>query len=402
MPSRRRTIAVFFGGVAVANTGFIAAITVTSLVAEQITGSARLSGVPGAVGTLGTAVGATLVSSVIARSGARVGLSSGYVTATAGSVLALTAATLSSFPMLLTGLLILGIGHSATQLSRYAAAELYDGAHRARAVGIIVWAGTIGSVVGPNLLEPAGRVAVARGLPELSGGYGITGLLFAAAAVLFFVFLRSSGRPARDPVASAPSATPPWRAVVRLPQVQVALSAMIFGQFVMVLIMTMTPVHIRAVGLGLGVVGLVISAHTLGMFALSPVTGWLTDRLGPVVMIVAGIGLLVASSLLAATAPTDGRTQLAVSLFVLGLGWNFGFVAGSTLLTRGVPASVQTLLQGRADSMVWISAATASVTSGVVLAAGGYAALNVAGAFLALVPLAVMARRRLRPVADRT
>jgi MFS family permease len=401
MSARRSTTTAFFAGVAVANTGFIAALTVTGLVAEQITGSARLSGLPGAIGTFGTALGATVVSVLIGRAGARAGLSVGYVTAAAGAAIAMTATVMASFPMLLAGLLVLGIGHSATQLSRYAAADLYDADHRARAVGLIVWAGTIGSVVGPSLLEPSGRLAVAARLPELSGAYGVSGAFFAAAAVLYVLFLRPGGSSAEQPNTTTPDIESDSRLnLLRLPQVQVALSAMIIGQLVMVLIMAMTPLHIRHIGLGLGTVGLVISAHTLGMFALSPVTGWLTDQFGHVQIIVAGVVLLAGSAVLAATAPPDGRTQLVVALFILGLGWNFGFVAGSSLLTLGVPEVARTALQGRADSLVWMAAALASLASGFVLEAAGYATLTVAGGLIALLPLVVVARRPLRPAVD--
>jgi MFS family permease len=400
MSARRSTTTAFFAGVAVANTGFIAAVTVTGLVAEQITGSARLSGLPGAIGTFGTALGATAVSILIGRVGSRAGLSVGYVTAATGAAIAMTATVTASFPMLLAGLLVLGVGHSATQLSRYAAADLYEADHRARAVGLIVWAGTIGSVLGPGLLEPSGRLAIAARLPELSGAYGVSGAFFAAAAILYVVFLREGRSRVGKQSVTTPGDPGPQRDLFRLPQVQVALSAMIIGQLVMVLIMAMTPLHIRDLGLGLGTVGFVISAHTLGMFALSPVTGWLTDRFGPVQIIVAGVLLLAGSAVLAATAPTDGRTQLAVALFILGLGWNFGFVAGSSLLTLGVPEEARTALQGRVDSLVWMAAALASLASGFVLEAAGYVMLSVAGGLIALLPLIVVARRPLRPTAD--
>jgi MFS family permease len=400
MSTRRSTTSAFFAGVAVANTGFIAAVTVTGLVAEQITGSARLSGLPGATGTFGTALGATVVSTLITRSGNRVGLSIGFVTAAIGAAVALTATVVASFPLLLAGMLILGIGHSATQLSRYAAANLYEPHHQARAVGIIVWAGTIGSVVGPSLLQPSGRIAEAARLPELSGAYGIAGMFFVAAAALYVVFLRSVAPAVQAPGTAQQAPRVSIRDLVRLPQVQVALSAMIIGQLVMVLIMAMTPLHIRHIGLGLGVVGLVISAHTLGMFALSPMTGWLTDRFGSVRVILAGVGLLVGSALLAAAAPVDGEIQLAIALFLLGLGWNFGFVAGSSLLTSGVPDDARTLLQGRADSTVWVAAALASLASGFVLDAAGYPTLTIAGALVALIPVAVILRHRLTPALD--
>lgn len=400
MSARSRTTATFFAGVAVANTGFIAAVTVTGLVAEQITGSASLSGIPGAVGTFGTALGATAVSGVIGRRGSRFGLSTGYVIAAVGAAIALTAAVAESFPLLLAGMLVLGVGHSATQLSRYAAAELYDAHHRARAVGVIVWAGTIGSVVGPNLLAPSGRVASAGGLPELSGGFAVAGIFFGAAAVLYLFFLRRAPATGGQSEDRANSQSIQWGDLFRLPQVQVAVSAMIMGQFVMVLIMAMTPLHIRHIGLGLGAVGFVISAHTLGMFAMSPVTGWLTDRFGHVRIIGAGIGLLVGSAVLAAVAPADGQTQLAVALFLLGLGWNFGFVAGSALLTRDIPEAARPLLQGRADSLVWMAAASASVASGFVLASAGYAILNIAGALMALLPVIVIVKRPLNPATE--
>ena len=391
--SRRRTTATFFSGVAVARVGFIAAVTVTGLVAEQITGSARLSGLPGAIGTLGTALGATIISTLMGRVGNRTGLSLGFLTAGLGAGAAMGAAVAGSFPLLLAGMFVLGTGHSATHLSRYTAAELYDPEYRARAVGIIVWSGTIGSVLGPSLLAPAGRVADAARLPELSGGFGLAALFFTAAAILYMLFLPAgAAHPGfRGDRTDRPSA--PIGELFRIPQVQVALTAMIIGQLVMVMIMAMTPLHIRDIGLGLGAVGFVISAHTLGMFALSPLTGWLTDRLGPVRIMVAGVGLLAGSSVLAAVAPTDRQSVLAVALFLLGLGWNFGFVAGSALLTVAVPQHARTLLQGRADAMVWISAALASAVSGFVLEAAGFTILSGAAALLALVPLAVIIRR---------
>ncbi len=364
----------------------------TGLLAEEITGSARLSGLPGAVGTLGTALGATVIAMLIGRAGTRSGLSAGFVTAAVGAGLAMAAALFSSFPMLLAGLFILGAGHAATQLSRYAAAELQEPSHRARAVGLIVWAGTIGSVVGPSLVEPAGRVVGLTGLSELAGGFGLAAMFFAVAAVMYVVLLPSEQLTVGGGVEGD---GPSLKGLFRIPQVQVALTAMVVGQFVMVLIMAMTPLHIRDIGLGLGAVGFVISAHTLGMFALSPLTGWLTDRLGPVRIIVAGVVLLTGSSVLAALAPTDGRTVLTIALFLLGLGWNFGFVAGSTLLTVAVPDGVRTALQGRADSMVWTSAALASAVSGFVLDAAGFTILSAAGALMALIPLAVVVRRPL-------
>jgi MFS family permease len=171
--------------------------------------------------------------------------------------------------------------------------------------------------------------------------------------------------------------------------------ALLIGQVVMVLIMTMTPVYIRRAGEGLGIVGLVISAHTLGMFAVSPVTGLLADRLGRVPVMLAGQAILAMSAVMAATAAGDDRALLVVSLFLLGLGWNFGFVAGSAYLTEGVPAAARIPLQGVADAVVWTSGAAASLSSGFLLELSGYPALSIIGAALVAIP--VLAYLRLRP-----
>ena len=175
---------------------------------------------------------------------------------------------------------------------------------------------------------------------------------------------------------------------------RIAVAALIVGQVVMVMIMTMTPVHIRRAGEELGIVGLVIAAHTLGMFALSPVTGFLSDRFGRLRVILAGQAMLVVSALMASLAAGDDRVLLVVSLFLLGLGWNFGFVAGSALLTEDAPPASKLSLQGVADSIVWTSAALASLSSGALLEAGSYSLLALIGAGLVAIPIGLLVRHR--------
>jgi len=160
------------------------------------------------------------------------------------------------------------------------------------------------------------------------------------------------------------------------------------------MIMTMTPVHIRRAGEELGIVGLVIAAHTLGMFAFSPLTGFLSDRFGRVRVIVIGQGMLLVSAVLASFAAGDERVLLVTSLFLLGLGWNFGFVAASALLTEGAPAAARVPLQGLADSIVWTSAAIASLSSGALLEAGSYSLLALLGASLVVIPFVVLVKYR--------
>ena len=163
----------------------------------------------------------------------------------------------------------------------------------------------------------------------------------------------------------------------------------------MVLIMTMTPLHMTAHGHGLSAVGLVISAHTFGMFALSPISGRLTDRFGSARVVIVGLGVIAFSAVLSAAAPADGGVLLFLSLFLLGYGWNMGYVAGSTMLTTGLGLAERTRVEGLTDSLIWSSAAAAAFGSGIVVAAAGFAALGLIGAAMVIVPVwLVFVRRR--------
>jgi MFS family permease len=176
--------------------------------------------------------------------------------------------------------------------------------------------------------------------------------------------------------------------------VPVAIVALVTGQVVMVLIMTMTPLHMIEHGHSLGAVGLVISAHTFGMFALSPLSGRLTDRFGSVPVILAGMAILAVSAVMAAAAPPEGDVWLFLALFLLGFGWNLGYVAGSALLTTGLSILERTRLQGVSDALIWGSAAAASLTSGVIMAAAGFAVLGLIGAAMIAVPVTLTLARR--------
>jgi len=170
--------------------------------------------------------------------------------------------------------------------------------------------------------------------------------------------------------------------------------AVITGQVVMTLIMTMTPLHMTEHGHSLAAVGIVISGHTFGMFGLSPLSGWLTVRFGSVPVILAGLLVIAQAAILAAAAPPDGGALLFLALFLLGYGWNLGYVAGSTLLTTGLTLGERTRLQGLTDGLIWSSAAAASLSSGVVMAAANFTVLGLIGAALVLVPLSLILLRR--------
>jgi MFS family permease len=390
---RERTIWTLVAGVAIGSTGHIAAVTVGTIVAAEITGSSALAGLPAASVILGSALGSILLSMLMARRGRRPGLSLGYAISVIGALVATSAVVSQSLPALILGTMLIGFGNSSNQLSRYAAADLVPMRRRASTIGVVVWGATIGAVVGPNLVAFSGDVALNLGLPELAGPYLVPVVFVGAAAVLSFVMLRPdpfelADQPATDRDRTQP--VPRMADLLRRPAVIAAIVALVFGQVVMVLIMTMTPLHMTQHGHGLAAVGLVISGHTFGMFALSPLSGRFTDRYGSPIVITAGLAVLAFSSVLAAVAPPEGGVVLFIALFLLGYGWNLGFVAGSAMLAGNLEIHERTRLQGVTDAFIWSSAAAASLSSGLVVDWAGYATLGLLGAGLIAIPAIVL------------
>ncbi|MET0772713.1 MAG: MFS transporter [Candidatus Limnocylindrales bacterium] len=411
---RSRALRTLFAGVGLGSTGYIAASTVSAIVATELAGTSTLAGVPAATVVLGSAFGSAWLSTVMARRGRRPGLVTGYAVGTVGALIALSAVLAHSFLLFLAGTALLGIANSANQLSRYAAADMVPGERRASTLSTVVWAGTIGGVLGPNLGTLAGGFLAGFGLPELAGVYIVTLVLVAAAAAATWALLRpdpselawrpeEAGAPVGaapvEPVAPAASPAPSYpvasvQSLLRRPSVRLAVLALVAGQVVMTLIMTMTAVHMTEHGHDIAAVGLVISGHVFGMFALSPLSGRLTDRLGPMPVIVAGLCLSAGAAVMGAAAPPDGGPQLFLALFLLGYGWNLGFVAGSSLLSSGLASAERTRIQGVADALIWCSAAAASLGSGVVQSVAGFAALCLLGVALAVGPAVVLVARR--------
>ena len=386
-------MAALFASAGLSSSGYIAAIIVAPLIAEDLLGSAALSGLPSAFTVIGMAIGSTVLATRMAVRGRRSGLILGYTIVAGAAVLAFVATNLASLALFSVAMFTLGAGHSANRLTRYAASDLYQPEHRASAIGWVLWAGTIASVVGPALLEPAGRLAVRVGAIDTSGAH-LVAIVAALSAVLVLRTRMPPLVPTRAETDGA-SRRLDFGRLLAVPDTQIALVALVISQGVMVLLMTMTPVHIRGAGDGLGSIGLVIGAHAFGMYALSPLTGLLSDRLGRVPVILAGVGILIGSAVLAAGTPGHETTRLTVALFLLGLGWNFGFVAGSALLTDSVPDADRIRVQGLADSVTWMTGAAASLGSGVLLASGGFPVLSFVGAAFAVIPMVWIGRHRL-------
>ena len=394
--ARTRLTGVLFTGNAIISTAYIAVVTVSTLVSEQITGSTSLSGIPGTLGTAGVAAGAAGLSALSLRVGRRPSFTLGFAIAMLGSIAVGFSIPLASFPLLLLGMFGIGFGRSVGQLARFAAGDLRHSEHRASAISLIVWASTIGAIAGPLLIGPTSDIASAAGFDELIGPVTVGTLGFALGTAVMFLGLRP------DPLTLAiverhedRHAEPdPLRSILSISTVQVALSAMMISQLVMALIMVMTPLFIRSNDGSLSTVGWVMMAHALGMFAIAPITGRLVDRFGPRRIIVLSVATLVMSGLIAATAGGAQTPVLIVGLFLLGVGWNFGFVAGSSLLQEGLPMANRLKIQGFADSITWISGAVAAGISGLIVAHSSYAALSLIGAALSLIPLIPLYRSR--------
>jgi len=408
-PARRRARRALAAGVALGSTGHIAAVTVATIVAKDLIGSDALAGLPGATVVLGAATGAVLLSSLMARRGRRPGLVAGYGIGVIGALVATAAILVRSFELLLVGTTLIGFGNAANQLSRYAAADMVPPARRASAIGMVVWGGTVGSVIGPWLVPIATVMAIGVGLPGLAGPYLVPVVFVGAAALLSLRMLRPDPYELADTtpdemaaaIDAAGADSDPIRAILRRPAIVAALMALVVGQITMTLIMTMTPLHMTEHGHDLAAVGLVLSGHTLGMYAFSPVSGWLTDRVGRLQTIYLGTVVLAVSAVMTIVAPPEGGLILPTGMFLLGLGWSFAYVGGSALLSDHLELHERTRVQGVADAMIWSAAAAASLGSGLIVAAAGYAALGVLGLGLVVIAVLVITRNRASATAAR-
>ena len=378
----RKITWVLFLSQGLSSAGFIAAFTVNALVAVELTGRTALAGVPGAGYVLGQACGAVLWGFSMEWVGRRRALAFGQVVGVIGSGAAITAVVGRSFPAFLVALLLVGIARSAVDLGRFAAAEVHLPADRGRAIANVV----LGSTVGMSVRH----LAAAAGVAELAGPYGVGCGVLLVAAILIFTGLRPDPRDIGRELAKSYPESVPLQAtrslaeIVRQPGVVVAMVSMVFAQLVMMVPMSITSVHMTAHQHPLSAVSLVISSHTLGMFAFSIISGRLTDRWGRGPVIIVGSAVMILSCLLAA--PSINLLPLAAALFLLGLGWNFAYVAGSTLLADQLSPPERAKTQGCNDLLLNLASAASQIGSGVVYASGGYGVMGLAAAGAAVVP----------------
>lgn len=394
----RRTLMIvvlsqIFGGA-----GLAAGITVGALLARSMLGTEGFAGVPTALFTLGSAGAALLVGRLSQRFGRRLGLAAGFLAGGLGAIGVVLAAVTDNLILLFASLLIYGSGTATNLQARYAGTDLAASTKRATAVSIAMVSTTLGAVAGPNLVGIMGEFAMSIGVPALAGPFILAAAAYTLAGLVIFFLLRP------DPLIVAKAVGEEQKAFSSAEAGQLATdrrgvvvgaTIMILTQLVMVAIMTMTPVHMGHHGHHLNEVGLVIGIHVGAMYLPSLVTGLLVDKVGRTAMAVASGVTLLAAGLLAAFAPADSLFLLIAALALLGLGWNFGLISGTTLIVDATLPSDRAKVQGTVDVLVALSGATGGVLSGIIAAYSSYAALSLLGGLLSLllVPVVIWARR---------
>jgi len=387
---QRRTVRVLVLAQAIGAIGITVGISTASLLARDISGSETLAGLVQTAQVLGASVAAYVLARLMARRGRRVGQVTGLLLGAAGALTAVVAGVIGSMTLLMAGALALGATTAANAAARYAATDLASPGTRARSLSTVVWATTVGAVLGPNLAGPAGGVAEALGLPELTGPFLLGGIVMLVAAVLVLVLMRPDPLLVARALAGADEAAPTgtsWgRAVAAFrasPPLAAAATAQALAHAVMVAVMIMTPLHMEHGGAQLEVIGLVISIHVLGMFAFAPLVGLLADRVGRGPVLGAGALILLVSLVLCGLSPEGHSWQIVTGLFLLGLGWSFATLAASATIADLAPIEVRTDVQGTSDMVMGLTAAAAGAVSGVIVGSAGFGALAAFAAAIA-------------------
>ena len=409
-PEQRRTLAVLLLAQILSGAGLAAGITVAALLAEQMLGSSRWSGLPTVFFTVGSAAAAVGLGRLSQRFGRRAGLSTGYLIGALGTVGVVVAAGMGNIVLFFASMIAYGAGAATNLQARYAGADLAAPSRRGRAVSIVLVATAVGAILGPNLVSTTGMVATKIGFPALAGPFMLAGLAYSAGAIVLWLLLRPDPLLLARSIAaevssrSATPAAPSEAGAVPGPRqrwswaLASGAGIMILTQLIMVAIMTITPIHIEHHGHGVGVTGIVIGAHVAGMFLPSPFSGWLVDRYGYLAIAVAAGVTLLAAGLIAAWAPVDSVATLVLALVLLGVGWNLGLVSGTTVVTDAVPLETRARTQGVVDLGIALAGAGGGLSSGLIFAATSYTTLTLTSGLLALLIIPIVALARPAPI----
>lgn len=393
---QKRTLRVVVFSQVLGGAGLAAGITVGALLAQDLLGSANLAGVPTALFTLGSALTAFLVGRITQRRGRRVGLGYGFIAGGVGAIGVIIAATANLVPLLFISLFIYGAGTATNLQARYAGTDLAQPDQRGQAVSVALVSTTLGAVAGPNLVGPLGGLAEAFELPALTGPFLLAAVAYFSAGLVFIIFLRP------DPFLVGQDVGKQDFVLNDAPSVRtgawVGAIVMILTQVTMVSVMTMTPIHMRGHGHELEAVGLVIGLHVGSMYLPSLITGRLVDKIGRVWMAVAAGITLLAAGLVAALSPAESLLGITVGLMLLGLGWNFGLIAGTTMVIDATDPATRPKVQGSIDVLIALAGAGGGVMAGLIVAWRDFPTLAIfwGSAALLVIPALLLLRKPAR------
>lgn len=407
---QRRNQTVLVIGQLLSGVGVASGVAVGGILAAQLAGTTAASGFVQTASALGAGLVAVPLANLAVRAGRRWALSTGFALGAVGAALVLLAGFLGQFWLMAVGMLFFGSATAAGLQARYAAVDGAPPEKSGRAMAVVIWATTVGSVAGPNLSEPGRQFAMTLGLVPLSGPFVFSLVAFVTASLVMAVFFLT---PASPPTPAAFSKRPEptakrhgaWRAL-RLasanPRALFALVAVTGGHAIMVGVMVMTPVAMNAHGHSLEIIGLVISLHILGMYAASPVFGWLVDRVGAHRVVMLGCGIFLAAITVGAiVSDSSDPVLMSTALTMLGLGWSACLIGGSSLLNLSAPDHLRVPLQGANDMTMNFGAAGMAALAGPVLAVGGFFWVNMM-ALAVLVVMIVLGLRAWRTTSEIT
>ena len=406
VPRRAALMATLFAAQVCGSTGHSIGMAVGGITAAAITGTNAWSGVPVAVGALGAALASWPLSRLMGRFGRRPGLAIGYALAVVGAVLGMAGVLAASFALLLVGMTLFGVSNTSNLLARYAAADITPAERRGRAMGLIVWGSTLGSLIGPNLMGSVVGAGALLGLSPVGSAFLISVGGYALAAVLVQVFLRPDplaiARALERGGAAGRAAGParPLGAILREPRVRIAIGTLMAGQVVMIGTTSTSPVYLHDHGHGVNAIGLAVAMHLGGMYVASPLSGWLCDRFGRLATIGAGGLVLLLAVVIAGLAPGRAGGLVMLGLFLNGVGWNLAFVAGSALLTDALLPNERASIQGLADLVMGLMGALGSAAGGMILGLWGFGMLNALGAAVVIGTVSVVVLGRAARAAE--
>ena len=376
---QKKSIKVLASAQVLSGIGSAGTVAAGSLLVTAITHSETLAGLTQTFSVLGAAAMAVPLSRLTQRGGRRLGLATGYAVGATGALLAIIGGSNKWILFMLSGAFLLGAASAAGYQARFAATDLATPESRSKHLSFVVWGSTIGAVAGPNLMGPSGHIAEFFGLPKLVGPYVVALITLTIGASIIQFLLRP------DPYLHAihvtdtgkvkPKLLSP-RAALQLIRKNVralfAIASIAIGHVAMVSIMVMTPIHMAHVDVTLTIIGLVISVHIAGMYAFSPIIGWMSDKFGRVKIIRLGVFILLLSAVLSGTAPAESAIRMGIGLFLLGLGWSCTLIGGSTLLSESMDAEHRPSAQGASDLLMNLSGAGGGALAGVVIGTLGY------------------------------